>query len=240
MLLAEDRFWNGGWYLVGMPWNHHGQQARPDHIFTIKLNSSFSKFSEPLLQHRTSKLGDTCVLMWQHLPLSKSQEDLMLCFYRTEQFTDRFRGFYLFDYVLFQVNQAWWIQFRSEFLHICSSTHHHGWRCPASRAHQSQSECHLQCRRQGSMRGPGNPPLHRMESCHHGNQRQRRSWCQPPSPRSWSPSTAPPEWDVKGAEWSEELVSQRNRAESESCWNSTEWNNLDRYLNSINVKVKRS
>ena len=74
------------------------------------------------------------------------------------------------------------------------------WRCPASRAHQSQSVCLLRCRRQGNRRGQGNPPLRQTESCHHGNQRQRRSWCPPPYHRFWSPSTAPPEQDNRGAE----------------------------------------
>lgn len=73
------------------------------------------------------------------------------------------------------------------------SSHRRGWHCRASRARPSQSACLLRCRRRGSRREPGNRPRRRTESCRHGNQRRRRSWCRPPSPRSWSPSTAPPE-----------------------------------------------
>lgn len=55
--------------------------------------------------------------------------------------------------------------------------HRHGWGCPVSTAHRSQSVCRLLFPALESRRGPGIPPRRRRVSCRHGNLKRRWWWC---------------------------------------------------------------
>lgn len=117
--------------------------------------------------------------------------------------------------------------------HSLASQHHtyrRDWHFLTSRAHQSRSVCLRQFQDRENMRELKNLPRHQKENCHHGNRRQRISWCPPLYPRSWSQSRPLPERSAgslsarrrRPGEWPSGCLSHPPWGWNYVCWKQEE------------------